>query len=106
MTILIEFDLQCRAFDIIRPIPEYRFHPVRRWRIDWAWPAQKLAVEIEGGIYSRGRHVRGAGFQKDMEKYNALTLAGWRLLRFTPAQVKDGTAARIVQEYFKVKVLK
>ena len=68
------------------PMPEleHRFHETRRWRIDYAWPNHKLAVEREGGIWVRGRHTRPQGFLKDLEKYNELTLKGWRLLRFTP----------------------
>jgi hypothetical protein len=54
----------------IEPTPEYRFHPVRKWRIDYAFPDQKLAIEIVGGAFTRGRHTRGVGFINDMEKYN------------------------------------
>jgi len=71
---------------------EYRFSPPRRWRVDFAWPDKMLAVEIEGGIWTGGRHTRGAGFENDCLKYNALSLAGWRLLRFTPEMVKSGRA--------------
>lgn len=55
-----------------------------------AWPVFKIAVEIEGGVWVQGRHVRGAGFLRDAEKYNAAVLMGWRLLRYTPAQIKKG----------------
>lgn len=68
----------------IPPHPkEYRFHPTRRWRFDVAWPEHKVAVELEGGVWTRGRHTRGKGYCRDMEKYNAATELGWRLLRFT-----------------------
>jgi very-short-patch-repair endonuclease len=70
----------------IECVPEYKFHPKRRWRIDFAFPEIKLAVEIEGGVWQNGRHNRGSGFIKDMEKYNNLTLQGWRLLRFTSTE--------------------
>lgn len=68
------------------PIPEteYRFHEKRLWRVDFAWPEIKLAVEIEGGVFTKGRHVRGQGYINDMEKYNSLQLKGWLLLRYTP----------------------
>lgn len=60
-----------------------------------------LAVEVEGGVYSGGRHTRGAGFTKDCEKYNEAILFGWRVLRFTGEQVNDGTAIRMIQRAFK-----
>lgn len=79
------------------PTPEYRFHPVRRWRVDYAWPDRKLAVEIEGGAWTGGRHTRGEGFLGDIEKYNALAYMGWRLLRFTPPQIKSGEFLEILR---------
>jgi very-short-patch-repair endonuclease len=69
-------------------IPEYRFAPPRRWRFDYAWPDKKVAMEIEGGVWIRGRHTRGAGYIRDMEKYNMATKLGWRVFRFTPEQFK------------------
>ena len=73
-------------------VSEYRFDPVRRWRLDFAFPDKRLAVEVEGGTWIHGRHNRGAGMEKDIEKYNALALAGWRLLRFTGRMIKSGEA--------------
>lgn len=66
------------------PIPEYRFHPERRWRFDFAWPDHLVALEVEGGVWSGGRHTRPRGFLADIEKYNAATTLGWRVLRTTP----------------------
>lgn len=62
---------------------EHRFYPERKWRFDLAIPSKKLAVEIEGAVYSNGRHTRGSGFLKDIEKYNTAAILGWTLLRFT-----------------------
>jgi len=69
--------------------PEYRFHPVRKWRFDFALPDKKIAIEIEGGIHTNGRHNRAAGYSADCEKYNAAALAGWRVFRFTAPMIKD-----------------
>ena len=66
------------------PVTEHRFAPPRRWRMDYAWLDARLALEVEGGVWTHGRHTRGAGFLADVEKYNAATLLGWRLLRTTP----------------------
>jgi len=69
------------------PTSEYRFHPTRKWRMDYAWPEQRVALEVDGGIWHGGRHTRGAGWLKDTEKLNAAASMGWRLLRCTPAQL-------------------
>lgn len=92
--------LQLRALGL-QPDIEHRFHPTRRWRLDFAFPALRLGVEVEGGLYSRGRHVRPAGYEADLEKYNAAALAGWMVLRFSPAQVRSGQAASMIEEAVK-----
>jgi very-short-patch-repair endonuclease len=79
------------------PVTEHRFHPVRRWRFDLAWPEAKLAVEVEGGVYVQGRHSRGAGMEADCEKYNEAANRGWRVLRVTPRHVKNGQALTWVE---------
>ena len=68
------------------------------WRFDFAWPERKIAAEIEGGTWARGRHTRGAGFEGDCRKYNAATLHGWRVFRFTGAMVKSGEALQVIEE--------
>lgn len=68
-----------------RPEPEHQFAPPRRWRFDYAWPAQRVALEVEGGVWTGGRHTRGSGFLKDMEKYNRAASLGWRVVRCTPS---------------------
>jgi len=64
----------------------------RKWRFDRAWPAAMVAVELEGGVYTQGRHTRGAGFESDCEKYNTATAMGWRVFRLTAKMLqKDPT---------------
>ena len=66
------------------PETEYQFHNKRKWRFDFAFPEEKVAVEIEGGTFGRkSRHTTGTGYGADCEKYNAATLNGWRVFRFT-----------------------
>lgn len=66
---------------------EIRFHPSRRWRFDRAIPEKKIAVEVEGGIFSKGRHTRGSGYAKDCDKYNNAVALGWRVFRATTVQI-------------------
>lgn len=80
--------------------PERASHAYRHerdWRFDLCWPAERLAVEIDGGVYAGGRHTRGAGFEGDLEKLNAATLAGWRVLRCTPGHIEAGAALEWVE---------
>ena len=59
-------------------VPELAFHPTRKWRFDYAWPAKMVALEVEGGTYTGGRHTRGAGYANDIAKYNIATINCWR----------------------------
>ncbi len=82
----------CRAAGLPVPHAEYRFAPPRRWRFDWCWPEHRVALEIEGGVWTQGRHTRGAGYIKDMAKYNQAAIMGWRILRYTPDQLLNAIA--------------
>jgi very-short-patch-repair endonuclease len=68
-------------------VPEYKFHETRKWRFDFAVVSARLAIEIEGGVWTGGRHTSPTGFLGDMEKYNEASVRGWRLLRFTPQEM-------------------
>ncbi|KDD10136.1 endonuclease domain-containing protein [Bordetella bronchiseptica] len=92
------FARDLRAVRVVPPVREYRFMSTRGWRFDFAWPDFKIAVEIEGGVWTGGRHTRGAGFVADTEKYNAAAIAGWRVLRFTEKAVRDGTAIATIEQ--------
>ena len=95
------FPSLCRAVGVPEPIPEHRFSPPRRWRFDWAWLEQKVALEQEGAVWVNGRHTRGAGVIKDMEKYNQAAVLGWKVLRATPQQVASGEILDTLKEVFR-----
>lgn len=79
------------------PQREYRFHAVRKWRFDFVWLPQRLAAEVEGAVFGRGRHTRGSGFASDADKYNTALLDGWRVLRFTEKQIYSGRALAMLR---------
>jgi hypothetical protein len=96
------------------PEREVMFHPTRRWRFDAAWPAPawRVAIEIEGLVYSnqgdnqlRGRHVSVTGFQADLAKYGEAFAAGWSVLRVTSSQARNGMAATWIVAHLKARGL-
>lgn len=94
-------EAQLSALQFPKPSVEFRFHPTRRWRFDFAWPDQKLALEIEGGVYVVGAHTRGAHFEGDCEKYAEALVLGWRVLRVTPRHIKGGRALAWLEKAMK-----
>ncbi|MEQ1143721.1 hypothetical protein [Acinetobacter soli] len=76
---------------------EYKFHPDRKWRADFFITGTNILIEVEGGIWSGGRHTRGKGFIADMEKYNAAAVMGFKVLRFDTQQVKSGLAIKQIE---------
>lgn len=74
------------------PEPEYRFHPVRRWRFDYAWPQRRIALEVHGAVFRQGRHTRGKGFTGDREKMNEAACLGWLVVEVTTDQLMSGKA--------------
>lgn len=78
---------------------EVRADPCRKWRFDFVVqaPGRDIAVEVEGGTWSQGRHTRGGGYAKDLEKYNAAGIYGWLVLRFTTEMVESGAALETIE---------
>jgi len=85
----------------LSPVREFAFAPGRRWRFDFAFPLERIAVEIEGvtkwgGARKIGRHQTPKGLAADCEKYNAAVLLGWRVLRYTQDQIGDQIARDVL----------
>ncbi len=93
-----ELAFQLTAAKLPEPIREATIVPDRRFRFDFAWLDKRLVVEVDGGTWSGGRHVTGAGYARDCEKHNLAVAAGWRVLRFTGEMVRDGRALRAIEE--------
>lgn len=72
----------CKTHDLILLV-ELKFSPVRKWRFDWAIPELKIAIEYEGIFSPKSGHTTLGGYMKNLEKYNAATVLGWRILRYS-----------------------
>ena len=99
------FTQLCQQSGIPAPVPEYRFGAMasggpgkglrerlkasglQDWRMDYAWPEERVALEVEGAVWTGGRHTRGAGFSEDLRKYNAAGSMGWIVLRCQPKEL-------------------
>lgn len=91
-TVICKTDLGVDCFK------EYRFYPERRWRFDYAIPSHRIALEVEGGVWTAGRHTRPQGFLGDIEKYNTATLLGWRVFRTTPTELLTSATVNLLKQ--------
>ena len=85
----------------LRYIAEYPFHPERKWAFDFVLLDHSIALEIEGGGWTSGRHTRGKGFQDDLTKYQEAFCLGWNVLRFSVKDVESGRAKEVLQKWLK-----
>lgn len=95
------FTAICKADMGVEVVKEHAFHGGRRWRFDYAILAHKVAVEVEGGAWTQGRHTRPQGFINDMEKYNQAALLGWRVFRVTPDNLCGAKTLSLIREAIK-----
>jgi hypothetical protein len=88
MQLLLEI---CKQLEIPAPIAEYQFCKSRKFRLDFAWPEQKIGIEIDGGLFGQKgakAHSSISGLLRDREKDNLLVVSGWRVLRCIPPDTK------------------
>lgn len=83
--------------------PEFKFHPTRQWAFDYAWPDKKIALEVEGGVFTNGAHTRGPHFMSDMEKYNTAALLGWTVVRTVPKELLTSKTAEMIRQLYNQK---
>ena len=91
------FSQVCLQEKLPTPHREYQFHSTRKWRFDYAWPDRRVALEVEGGIWTGGAHGRGTGITRDIEKYNYAAAMGWLVIRCVPSTVTHKTTFAFVR---------
>jgi very-short-patch-repair endonuclease len=89
---------QLKAVRVPAPVREFRFAPPRRYRFDFAWPDRKVACEVQGAVWSQGRHTRGGGAESDAEKLSLAAVAGWRVLLVTRKHIESGEAVTWIEK--------
>ena len=63
---------------------ELKFHPARRFRLDFAFTSLKIAIEVDG---YRSHGLSLSGFKRDRVKRNLLAVDGWIVLSFYADQI-------------------
>jgi very-short-patch-repair endonuclease len=96
-----QFERSIQRNGLPEPVREYSF---QCWRFDFAWPKLLVAVEVDGGTFNGGNHVRGLGYQRDCMKHNAAQLQGWAVLRADREMVGSNEFADIVKKMLLVRV--
>ena len=87
----------------VEVVKEHLFHPARKWRFDYAMPKYKVAVEIDGAVWTIGRHNRPSGYINDMEKLNTAASMGWLVLRFTTDDRLKNETLTLIRETLKLR---
>lgn len=90
-----QFERVIMRHELPQPVREYRF---KCWRFDFAWPKLLVAVEVDGGTFNCGSHIRGKGYQRDCMKNNEAQLDGWSVLRADREMVGSDEFAVIVKK--------
>lgn len=89
---------QIRLARLPDPVQQFMAVPGRRYRWDLAWPDRHLLLEIQGGVFTGGKHGRGAGIIKDQEKLNLATIHGYRVLQVSAPHLRSGQALAWVKQ--------
>lgn len=84
-------------------VEEHKFHPKRKWRFDYAIVEDKIAIEVEGGIWRKGggAHSRPTNIVRDIEKYNEAVRLGWRLIRVQPEKLNTSYTLNLITDLLK-----
>lgn len=83
---------------------QFRITPARKFMADFYFSNVKgmpLVVEVDGGIWTGGRHVTGRGVESDCEKSSLIAAMPARLMRVTPNLVRNGKALKWILEALK-----
>ena len=73
----------------------------KRYRADFAHVPSRCLIEIQGGTFSRGRHVTGSGYERDARKFNLATMSGWKVFLLTSQTAKDATWLQMIADYVR-----
>lgn len=94
--LLLYSDLVAAGFP---PRTGYLFFDGRGWALDFAYPAQRLAIEVDGS----GKHTSDKGYRSDQQKRNCAIEMGWRVLAYPARETTvKKRRARIVEQIARI----
>ena len=71
-------------------LAEQHIIPGRRFRFDFAWYEERVALEVHGVYGKKSRHRTAGGFQRDRVKMNLAQLEGWLVIEAGTDHIKSG----------------
>ena len=93
---------QIRLAGLPAPERQVKLVPGRRFLFDFAWPAYRLSLEVQGGEWIKGAHTSGSGLRRDCQKQALALLQGYRTLTVTGSMVRDGEALALVESLLRL----
>ena len=97
---------QLRVLGLPPPVPEYKFHDHRKWRIDWYFPDAQLGVEFDGIFSAKSGHRTMGGRVNDYCKDLNAALAGIWIVRCCHKDVTSGLAATAIETVYRERTRK
>jgi len=92
------FAIILKGTTLPKPAREYRFDLKHRWAWDFAWPECMVALDIQGGTWNAGGHVRGKGYENDCRKYSTASILGWTIILATTDMVESGEVLALLEK--------
>lgn len=92
-----------RSQGLPEPEFEFKFCEMRKFRFDIAFPSQKVAIEVQGGLWIKGAHSRPVGIKRDMSKRNLATILGWKIIEVQPKELLMLQTVELLKKCLKTK---
>jgi hypothetical protein len=87
------------------PRGEFLFARPRRWRFDFCWQSQMVALEYQGGTYfaDKSGHSTIKGIENDYRKFSEASIRGWTLILVTAKMVETGEALQFIERALSLR---
>jgi very-short-patch-repair endonuclease len=77
----------------------------KRYRADFAHPQARVAIEIQGGTWNRGRHVQATGYARDARKFNLCQLSEWQVFLLVTETATDAAVLQEIAQHIRRRLL-